>query len=150
EPAAKPPEPVAKTEVAQDTPARPSPWEAPKPGRAPARTNAGSGTRQTASVRETPPPPVSAAPPTATQPPPESGPPATPPAPQDPPARVETSRPIVAPPQPPPPPEPAKVTLNAGTLLSVRLVDGLNAERNAPGDVFAGTLDKELTADGFV
>jgi hypothetical protein len=32
----------------------------------------------------------------------------------------------------------------------VRLVDGLNAERNAPGDMFAGTLDKELTADGFV
>jgi hypothetical protein len=42
------------------------------------------------------------------------------------------------------------VTLNAGTLISVRLVDGLNAERNAPGDVFAGTLDKEIAADGFV
>jgi hypothetical protein len=56
----------------------------------------------------------------------------------------------VAPPQPPPLPEPARVTLNAGTLLSVRLVDGLNAERNAPGDVFAGTLDRELVADGFV
>jgi hypothetical protein len=35
-------------------------------------------------------------------------------------------------------------------LLSVRLVDGLNAERNAPGDVFAGTLDRELVANGYV
>jgi hypothetical protein len=42
------------------------------------------------------------------------------------------------------------VTLNAGTLLSVRLVDGLNAERNRVGDTFAGTLDKELVANGFV
>jgi hypothetical protein len=32
----------------------------------------------------------------------------------------------------------------------VRLVDGLNAERNVPGDPFAATLDKELVADGFV
>jgi hypothetical protein len=42
------------------------------------------------------------------------------------------------------------VTLNAGTLLSVRLVDGLSAERNQVGDTFAGTLDKELVANGFV
>ena len=56
----------------------------------------------------------------------------------------------MTPPQPPPPPEPAKVTLNAGTLLPVRLVDGLNAERNRAGDTFTATLDKELVADGFV
>jgi hypothetical protein len=42
------------------------------------------------------------------------------------------------------------VTLNAGTLLSVRLIDGLTAERNQVGDTFAGTLDKELVANGFV
>jgi hypothetical protein len=42
------------------------------------------------------------------------------------------------------------VTLNAGAVLPVRLVDGLSSERNAPGDVFAATLDKELVADGFV
>jgi hypothetical protein len=42
------------------------------------------------------------------------------------------------------------VTLNAGTLISVRLVDGLNAERNAPGDVFGGTLDRELVTNGYV
>jgi hypothetical protein len=42
------------------------------------------------------------------------------------------------------------VTLNAGLLLPVRLVDGLSSERNAPGDTFAATLDKELVAGGFV
>jgi hypothetical protein len=42
------------------------------------------------------------------------------------------------------------VTLNAGLLLPVRLVDGLSSERNVPGDVFVATLDKGLVADGFV
>jgi hypothetical protein len=42
------------------------------------------------------------------------------------------------------------VTLNAGFLLPVRLVDGLSSERNAPGDVFQATLDRELVAEGFV
>jgi hypothetical protein len=42
------------------------------------------------------------------------------------------------------------VTLNAGTLLPVRLIDGLTSERNAPGDTFTGTLDHELVVDGFV
>jgi hypothetical protein len=35
-------------------------------------------------------------------------------------------------------------------LLPVRLVDGLSSERNAPGDAFLATLDKELVVDGFV
>ena len=56
----------------------------------------------------------------------------------------------MTPPPPPPPPEPARVTLNAGTLISVRLVDGLNAERNVAGDPFTATLDRELVVDGFV
>jgi len=47
-------------------------------------------------------------------------------------------------------PEPHQVTLNAGLILPVRLVDGLSSERNAPGDAFAATLDKEVVADGFV
>jgi len=47
-------------------------------------------------------------------------------------------------------PQPHQVTLNAGLLLPVRLVDGLSSERNVPGDAFAATLDKELVADGFV
>jgi hypothetical protein len=70
------------------------------------------------------------------------------PAPQPvPPAQPEPEH--VTPP-PPPPPEPSKVTLNAGTLIPVRLVDGLTTERNTPGDLFTATLDKELVVDGFV
>ena len=81
--------------------------------------------------------------PPAVEPPKEE--PAPPPQPV-PPVRVEPEN--VTP--PPPPPEPHKVTLNAGMLLPVRLVDGLSSERNAPGDAFLATLDKELVVDGFV
>jgi hypothetical protein len=49
-----------------------------------------------------------------------------------------------------PAPQPHQATLNAGSLLPVRLVDGLSSERNVPGDAFAATLDKELVAEGFV
>ena len=70
-----------------------------------------------------------------------------------PPVPVESEN--ATPPLPPPgpggtPPEPHKVTLNAGLLLPVRLVDGLSSERNAPGDAFLATFDKELVVDGFV
>jgi hypothetical protein len=51
---------------------------------------------------------------------------------------------------PPPAPEPHRVTLNAGTLILVRLVDGLSSERSTPGDSFTATLERELVADGFV
>jgi hypothetical protein len=63
-----------------------------------------------------------------------------------PPARPEPEHETPA----PAPPEPHKVTLNAGTLFPVRLVDGLTTERNVPGDLFTATLDKELVVDGFV
>jgi hypothetical protein len=49
-----------------------------------------------------------------------------------------------------PAPQPRQVTLNAGLLLPVRLVDGLSSERNVPGDVFLTTLDQELAVDGLV
>src|ERR1039457_6760135 len=85
-------------------------------------------------------PPIAAP---AVEPPKEEPAPPTQPVP---PVRVEPEN--VTP--PPPPPEPHKVTLNAGMLLPVRLVDGLSSERNAPGDAFLATLDKELVVDGFV
>ena len=79
----------------------------------------------------------------------EPAPVAAPPAPPDPPVPAEPEN-ATPPPTPPPAPEPHKVTLNAGMLLPVRLVDGLSSERNAPGDAFLATLDKELVVDGFV
>ena len=68
-----------------------------------------------------------------------------------PPARPEPEN--VTPPVPPPAPpepEPNRVTLNAGLLIPVRLVDGLSSERNVPGDAFTATLYRELVVDGFV
>jgi hypothetical protein len=56
----------------------------------------------------------------------------------------------VAPPPPPPPPPPQKVTLKAGTLVQVRVIDGLSTERSMPGDHFSGTIDQPLVVDGFV
>jgi hypothetical protein len=64
------------------------------------------------------------------------------------PARSEPE--IATPPPPAPEPEPHRVTLNAGMLIPVRLVDGLSSERSMPGDTFMATLDKELVVDGFV
>jgi hypothetical protein len=51
---------------------------------------------------------------------------------------------------PPPAPLPRQVTLNAGVVLPVRLVEGLSSERNGPGDTFAATLDQEVIADGVL
>ncbi len=51
---------------------------------------------------------------------------------------------------PAPQPEVHSVTLNAGMLIPVRLVDGLSSERNSPGDPFTATLYRELVVNGWV
>lgn len=53
-------------------------------------------------------------------------------------------------PAPPRPADPRKVTLNAGTIIPVRLVDTLSIGRNKPGDRFAATLEQELIAGNYV
>ncbi len=54
-----------------------------------------------------------------------------------------------APPQPPPPPSPPqKITIPAGTQLSVRLNDPLDSERNHVGDSFHGSLSAPIVIDG--
>jgi hypothetical protein len=126
-------------------PANPSPVEAPKPVRqAPERVHrAAANHRPTELAANQPAAPLTPAPappaPVVEQPAPQPVPP----------ARIEPENATPAPP-PPAPPEPHRVTLNAGILIPVRLVDGLSTERNLPGDSFAATLDKELVADGFV
>jgi len=52
--------------------------------------------------------------------------------------------------EPPPPPEPNRVTLGAGTLITVRLAEDLSTRKNVPGDRFTATLDGPLVVDGFV
>lgn len=61
------------------------------------------------------------------------------------PAPVQT-----APPPPPPPPPPQKVTVPQGTVLSVRLVDPIDSEKNQTGDTFHATLNQPLTINGGV
>jgi hypothetical protein len=87
----------------------------------------------------------------------QAAPPAATPAPAPAPQPQSSPEPVAAPrepenvtPPPPPPPQPRQVSLNAGLLLPVRLIDGLSAERNNPGDNFTGTLDQPLKADGLV
>jgi outer membrane lipoprotein SlyB len=65
-----------------------------------------------------------------------------PPAPPGPPAEQP------APPPPAPPPPPQKVTIPAGTQLSVRLNDYLDSERNQVGDTFRGSLSAPIVLDG--
>ena len=122
-----PQRPVAMVAQAAPPPAAPAPPVAEKP--------AEPAPQQSAT------PQPAAAPPSAPQ---QSAPPQEPPAVSTP-ARVEPE-----PVPPPPPAQPPTVTLNTGTLLPVRLVDGLSSERNAPGDTFAATLDHELVAGGYV
>jgi len=57
--------------------------------------------------------------------------------------------PAVQPPPPsPPPPPPQKVTIPAGTQLTVRLNDPLDSERNQVGDTFHGSLSAPIVIDG--
>jgi hypothetical protein len=137
--------PAAPAEAqATDVPVSPSPFESPKPVRAVRKP---PHAQHVAVVRppavEAPQAAAPAATPSNAEPEPAE------PVPQPvPPARPEPED--VTPPPPPAPPEPHRVTLNAGMLIPVRLVDGLTSERNLPGDSFTATLDKELVADGFV
>ncbi|HUO60922.1 MAG TPA: hypothetical protein VMU24_09665, partial [Candidatus Acidoferrales bacterium] len=43
------------------------------------------------------------------------------------------------------PPVPQKITVPEGTALAVRLIDGLDSERNHPGDTFRATLNSPVT-----
>jgi hypothetical protein len=42
------------------------------------------------------------------------------------------------------------VTITAGTLLSVRLLETLSSDKVKPGDTFRATLDKPFAVDGLV
>ena len=151
-PATAPAAPVTEPADARATgvPANPSPLEPAKPVREaplPRRERHTAASRpkpQTVAVPANQPvatlaPAAAPLAPGPTEPPPQPVPP----------ARIEPEH-VTPPPPPPAPPEPHRVTLNAGTMIPVRLVDGLTSERNLPGDSFTATLDKELVADGFV
>jgi hypothetical protein len=82
---------------------------------------------------------------------PVSTPPLAPEQPKEtPPVRMEPENATPVPAPVPPAPDPHTVTLNAGMLIPVRLLDSLSLERNHAGDRFAATLESELVADRFV
>ena len=56
----------------------------------------------------------------------------------------------VAQPVPPPPPATHVVTVPAGTVIRIRLVDGISTKRNRPGDTFQATLETPLAAEGLI
>ena len=60
---------------------------------------------------------------------------------------VAQPTPVVAPTPPPPPPPPQKVTIPAGTQLTVRLNDPLDSEKNQVGDTFHGSLGAPIVID---
>jgi hypothetical protein len=83
------------------------------------------------------------------------------------PVEIATALPVVEEPAPPPtpvpvapePPEepkapgprqPNTITITPGTLIPVRIGTKLSTQKNRPGDLFTGTLDRELVVDGFV
>ena len=156
QPATAPPEPLAETpaEPAAETPPQSQPEpavvgepvvEPPKPSPMPRVKREVTRPQPIRLVVALAPEPVPVAPP---PPEPVQDPVPVPP----PPAPSPTSAPPPVSPEvsAAPVPQPHQVTLNAGLVLPVRLVDGLSSERNAPGDTFAATLDKEVVADGFV
>ncbi len=55
--------------------------------------------------------------------------------------------PVVAQTPPPPPPPPQKVTIPAGTQVTVRLNDPLDSEKNQVGDSFHGSLGAPIVID---
>ncbi len=56
-------------------------------------------------------------------------------------------QPAAEPMPPPPPPKPQKVTIPAGTQLTVRLTEPLDSERNQVGDTFRGSLGAPIVID---
>src|SRR5579863_3757544 len=77
------------------------------------------------------------------------------PAPMPAPAPASASAPVLASPEPaprvePPVEAPHTVTIQAGTVLNVRIGETLSTKRNQSGDTFLATLDQPLVVDGFV
>ncbi len=83
---------------------------------------------------------------TATAAPPPPPPAAVPPPPPSQPEPVRT----IAPPPPPPPPPVKTVTLQAGTVLPIRMIDTLDSKSTETDSAFHGSLASDLIVDGMV
>ncbi len=93
------------------------------------------------------PEPAAAAPPTVTKAAEASASAAPPPAAPTPPTPAPTPAPPAPSPAPAPKP-PQQVTIPAGTVLTIRMIDNIDSSRNKPGEEFAATLDEPINVDG--
>jgi len=60
-------------------------------------------------------------------------------------APVPVPAPAPAPtPAPPPPPEPKQVEVASGTMLTVRMIDGVDSSVNHPGEIFHASLENPI------
>lgn len=149
--ASVPAAPLATPEAApveQVTPEpKPAPFvEEPRPARKPERRS-----RPVETARNRTPERIPSPAPIAQTPPPVAETPA-PPVTQTPPPPPEPVREsnIIKPVEPPAPPPARTVTLAAGTVIPVRVVETLVSDRMSDGDTFNATLDAPLTVDGLV
>lgn len=128
--AATAPPPAAKT---------PTPAEAPQPKRATARAahHEPSVRRRTHRAAAPPPPPAAPAEVAAAAPAPPAQEAAPAPPPQQAAAPEEAPAPAPAPEEPPPP---VQVTLPAGTVITVRMIDAIDSSHNQPGQDFAASI----------
>jgi BON domain len=74
-----------------------------------------------------------------------------PPAQQQQPPPVESAAPpapqaVPAPPPPPPPPQARQVRIDAGTTVTIRMIDGIDSSVNQPGEIFHASLEAPLVA----
>ena len=58
--------------------------------------------------------------------------------------------PAPAPPPPPPPPQPRPMRIDAGTTVTIRMIDGIDSSVNQPGEIFHASLDAPLVAGNEV
>jgi hypothetical protein len=75
--------------------------------------------------------------------PPEPAPQSAAPAPKPAEAQVVRTQPAPAP-QPPPPPPPIEVTVPAGTVITIRMIDGIDSARNRAGEELAASLEAPI------
>ena len=146
EPAPAQPAPAAGPQSTPPAPAEAKPARAwRKASAAPKQPKAALPAVETvAAAPPAAPAPASTPAPAPQTPPPQATPPAEPPAQPavtalSPPRGTETA-----------PREPHRVTIPAGTLISVRLGETVSTERHKAGDAFAANLDQPLVVDGFV
>src|SRR5579862_1218458 len=58
--------------------------------------------------------------------------------------------PAPTPPPPPPPPQPRPVRVDAGTTVTIRMIDGVDSSVNQPGEIFHASLDAPLVVGNEV